>query len=370
MLDVPVARAGAVRIDWCPVERLPELQAFLDTYWRRGHVLARDEPLLRWQHGLAQGGERLSVLIAEEGGRLVGSLGLIARDVGLAGTRRPGAWLTTWVAVPEFRNRLVGVQLIQRVITGDYGLVGTIGQNAVARQLLTALGFDIWDDIPRWVRVISPKALTRLLGPASRDVRPHALEPGPPAASSIRLVRWSEAIAERWDAAWQERFAPRLLGTWRDADYLRWRYVEHPRFRYAVHFAQERTSGALTGLLVYRLETVRDRQVKVLRIVELLSEGAAGGVLGRAVLQAGEEEGVALADFYCTAADYAAPLEAVGFVREDTLPVRLPSRFQPLEGSREPLGGAFWMAPELSRRRSPSPGLYVTRADCDQDRPN
>ena len=190
---------------------------------------------------------------------------------------------------------------------------------------------------------------------------------------SLLVAGWGEDIAARWDRAWSERFAFRLVGTWRDAAYLRWRYVDHPRFDYAVRFAEDRRTGSLKGLLVYRVETVQDRSEKVMRVLEFLADEDAGRVLSASLVKAGEDAGVAFADFYCTSSDLAGPLEAAGFVHEETLPERLPGLFQPLDHSRTGLTGAFWVNPGVSqdsRALLQSPSLYFTRSDCDQDRPN
>ena len=85
-----------LRIDWLPVSRLEELQAFVDEHWRRGHVLARDAELLRWQHRRRADPETLAVLLAEEDGRIAAMLGWIEFDAcvgmpGLHSVRPPGS---------------------------------------------------------------------------------------------------------------------------------------------------------------------------------------------------------------------------------------------------------------------------------------
>jgi hypothetical protein len=107
--------------------------------------------------------------------------------------------------------------------------------------------------------------------------------------------------------------------------------------------------------------------------VEFLSDDVAADLLGSAVLQDALEAGVAFADFYCTSEKLAKPLEASGFVREDLIPQPLPNLFRPLEFERERLNGALWVKPGCSIDQDglwTSDELYLTRSDCDQDRPN
>ena len=228
----PAAAAEAVRIDWCPVTRVTALQELIDTHWQRGHVLARDETLLRWQYPRAEDPDRLSVLLAEEADLPVGMLGIIPFGFGVKGRRLSGAWLTMWLTVPERRGQRAGLRLLQRALTGEYDMVGTLGFNERTRGVYQALRFHVRRQVPRWVRVVSPEALGALPGEAAEPYpveartawaatarRPVLSTP----AASVRLLPWSDQTAARWDQSWKEKFAPQLVGTWRDSSYLRWR---------------------------------------------------------------------------------------------------------------------------------------------------
>lgn len=39
-----------VTIELCPSADAPALMRYIDENWRQGHILARDEGLLRWQY--------------------------------------------------------------------------------------------------------------------------------------------------------------------------------------------------------------------------------------------------------------------------------------------------------------------------------
>ena len=378
-----LSNTDRLQIDWCPTERIPTLQEFIDIHWKRGgHILARDAKLLRWQYEFPEDDQRLSVLVAQQDNATLGMLGLIHFGFCMRGERLPGAWLTTWLSVPETQAPRVGLRLLQKVLTDDYTMVGTLGGNAIAQRILGALRFDLRDSIPRWVRVISTSKLESLLAERAEPYPPEAWAAWRATAqrsmicvpgSSLRVVNWTEDNAERWDQTWRERFAPALQGTWRDADYLRWRYVDHPRFQYVLRFAEDTAKGVLTGLLVYRVETVDGRDEKVLRVVDFLSDENVGSLLSAVLVEAGEAEGVAFADFSCTSGNFIGPLEAVGFAPEKMLPARLPRLFQPLDFTTAPLTGAFWVKPAISNNSRSffrSPSLYFTGSDCDQDRPN
>jgi GNAT superfamily N-acetyltransferase len=328
----------AVEIDWWPVARLGELQELIDGHWRSGHVLARDAELLRWQHGDGDG--RLSVLGAYEDGRPVGMLGFIEFDACVGDERVRGGWMTTWLVVPEARGGGLGLRLVEHVLGSRYEFIGALAANSATRHVLGRYGF-AERGMHRWVRVFDVAALRRLLADAGYP-------------------------EEAWDA-WSRPAEPKvassdllqgMIGACRDEAFLRWRYEEHPRFRYEVLRDE-------SGFAAYRLERVRDSEATVMRIVDFRG----GSSLAQALAAAAGRAGVVFADFSCTSAQAGASLEAAGFQREDRLPAELPGRFQPLDFSDRPIVSCFWAVDRLGVDFQ-SDDLYVTRADSDLDRPN
>jgi GNAT superfamily N-acetyltransferase len=313
----------SVRLDWLPLARLAELQEFVDEHWRRGHVLARDAELLRWQHRSRSDPERLSVLVAEEDGRLVAMLGWIEPDACAGDERVPGGWMTNWLVVPEARGRGLGLALVEHALGTAYELVGALGANAATRHVLGGAGF-VEVGMHRWVRVFDEDALRELLG--GREL------PRP------------EAPPELGDGNG-------FVGACRDAEFVRWRYEEHPRFRYDV----------VDDFAAWRIERIAGSSAKVARIVDFLGDEH----LARRVAEEADRAGVVFADFSCTSARFGRPLEAAGFVPDPGLP----GRFQPLDFSDRPIVSCFWAAPRLDVDFAAG-DLYVTRADSDLDRPN
>jgi hypothetical protein len=358
-----------MRIDWLAADEIEELQAFIDERWRRGHPLAYDERLLRWQYGFPDDSERLSVLVARESGAVVGMLGLILVPFALGGRRCSGAWLTTWIATPEARRGQGGLRLLQRALEEPFGFVGTIGANDTALRILRALGFSVRASIPRWVRVVSDEALERLLGGRSSGYgRPSSPLPS---AGGLRVETWGEESGGRWDELWERRLAPELVGPWRDAEYLRWRYLEHPRVSYAVRVAHD-VDGAVRGLAVHRLVDVAGTAGRVMRMVELHGDAEAMTALVSDTIAVAEREDVAYAEFFCSAGAVGEPLEACGFTLEAAPTHELPSLLEPVSlQSPAGLTGAFRAGPGLGGESAvfQSDAVYVTRGDCDQDGP-
>jgi hypothetical protein len=363
--------AAPVEVAWAAPGDVAEIQGFLDAHWKRGHVLARDAELLRWQHRSPRGPDALEIVTARDAdGALLGLLGIVAGDVTVRGARRPAAWLTTWIVPPEHRHRQVGLRLLRHVLRNDDTLVGTLGGNEITQRLLGGLRFAVSASVPRWTRPVDAGALERLLAAGPRPTSGRRV---PPRAAAPAGVEVRELDPAAWDAAWLRDWAPRLVATWRDAAHLRWRYLEHPRLRYEVRTAAEPGGGL--GLLVYRVIDVADAGVRVVRVLDLLAEpgGVAGPALLDHVLDRAERERAAFAELWCTSTRVAAPLEAAGFTREDAVEEPLPALFSPLDFRRPRLSAAVRAPIDLVADSTALLGdadVYLTRADCDQDRPN
>jgi hypothetical protein len=214
--------------------------------------------------------------------------------------------------------------------------------------------------MPRWVAIPDPSAYARLVGAEAADEA--GVSRSPRADASVNVVTCDGAVSPGWEGAWHDRFEPTFVGACRDADYLRRRYLDHPRFRYEVAFALDGVASPV-GLSVYRVERERDSAIPAVRIVELLGEPEVQQALAERILDEATRVGAAFADFYCTSVGAGAGLERAGFVPERFFGRTIPSRLQPYDPSRTSLSVALRLGDvDIDE-------VYVTRSDCDQDRP-
>lgn len=367
------------------------LMHFIGAQWSAGHVLSRDEPLLRWQfdpdvlRGRTTPGP--TVLLAWLGSEIVGMLGLTGFDLNAGGERYPAMWLSHWFAAPAYRAYNVALRLMWAARELGVEAIGTLGANEASTKLLTRVGLEVIPSLPRWVGVFDTEAAAELvcvanpglgLADAVQLCRSHVVlwPAADRAMDALRAAGWSPATAAAWDRFWNETLAPKLVGASRDAAYLRWRYVGHPRFEYQMRFAQRDSDGAVEGIAVLRIEQVRGRAARVVRIVEFLASAAAENSLVRWVLEAGRDSGVTMGDFYCSSAPAAQALARAGFRREAATSegtAAFPSRFQPLEPGHFPMTTLVRL-PQAWRgtlgRLASDGRLYITKSDGDQDRPN
>jgi GNAT superfamily N-acetyltransferase len=336
-----------MRIDWLKRDRIPDLQRFIDTEWRRGHVLARDAELLAWQHERRDDPSRLALLVAEDEGALLGMLGFIEFDACVREDRVRGGWMTNWLVIPEARGRRLGLALVEAALGAEYEFIGALAANSATEHILGRYGFAT-RGLQRWVRVFDVEALRELV----------AAKPYPDAAWQAWARGQTQRLStESGSEPQTSTMSDAAVAACRDAAFLQRRYEQHPSFRYELL----RDSS---GFAAYRIEQVRDSSLKVMRIVDFLG----GPGLAAKVAETAQAAGVLLADFSCTSARFGAALEEAGFQREDRLPAELPGRFQPLDFSDRPIVSCFWAASRLEVDFG-ADDLYVTRADSDLDRP-
>lgn len=381
-----------ITISRCRDDEVADLRRFIGEHWRRGHILARDEALLRWQYDPRRSRDEKNwpgptILLAKEDGRIVGMLGLILSEMNVRGQALPGAWLAVWLSLPEVRKHGVGLKLLDAAWKPPgCEAVFVIGINEQVKRIYAGLGYEILDDVPRYVAVGDPRRAAALMlsidaNADAGSVEAHCDEIIVSENQTHEGNRQVEAVAHPglfdadWDAAWAQRFAPALIGTNRDSTYLNWRYVNHPSFDYECRVARDARSGELHGLAVFRVEQIRGRGEQVLRVVEFLATPEGGPPLAGAVAEAMRRHDVVFADFYCTCGKMATPLEAVGFrveSHEGERPV-LPCRLQPLEAGVFKMMGAIRLAEQWRERGGlmvPSGDLCLTKSDGDMDRAN
>jgi len=319
----------ALEVDWSRAEDLPLLQRLVDAHWRKGHVLARDPDLFRWQYRVPGDSRQLSVLVARLRGEPIGFLGVVRTPFCNSGEIVPGGWLAMWFVTPEARSTQAGLALVLEALR-EFEVVACLGLNETAEAILHRLGFEVMPRLPRFVS--------------------ESME-----GSKAKVVEWSDTAAEAWERTWLEKIAPNFVGTARDAAFLRWRYVDHPTYHYIVRFAED-----ASALVVYRVENVPGREARVVRFVEAVGNPReAAHLVGHALA---ENQDAWLADFTCVTPDDAEPFLRAGFAPESSLREPPPDRFQPPERSRRGLWAAFHGVEDAA--------VYATRADGDQDRPS
>jgi hypothetical protein len=372
----------------CREQDVPAIMAFIHDHWAKNHILSRNEALVRWQYDSSLRGDcdgPPSILLAWSGDRIVGMLGLTYMRWLQGGRTYRGAWTSHWFVAPEFRRSQLSLSLIRRAGQLGAELIGSVGINDLAMSLIRNIGYEPIDEIPRWVGVIDPKKTAALIQATTVGLggdelltacrgRAIAQRGDQQMLDMWKIAEWTDADADDWNAFWDADLSANFTGPVRDTAHIQWRYLRHPTFQYRVLVARHRSSNVVGGLAVTRMETVKGRTERVLRILELLTnDRSATDALLRHLVSDARDAEVAFADFYCTRRIEG--LAEAGFQVEQLQTNRfpIPLRLQPLEPGGRPLNTAVRLPSpvrgslqqQLSRNE-----LYLTKSDGDQDRPN
>jgi hypothetical protein len=365
-------------------DEYPRIAAFLNDYWAKGHIYVRDKDLFDWTFRRQTHWDEsdYSFALAEDNGELVGILGGIPFGFNSFGNSARGIWIANYVIRPDHRRGPTALQLLGMFRRPSMQAVVAFGINPATSSIYRVLRGEVLPYIPRRV-IVFPGATDRmiqLLRLTYSDWSPErattlaerlSLDALPPAVTT-----YGEMLPVDWDTLDWPAIAAETIGTARDSQYLKWRYLEHPRFKYQIITVAD---GTRTGLLIWRLETIRraagetredvDRIGRVLEFLPVSPDNA------RDLLAVGlrrmHDAGALGADFYGYHSEMNRYLDESGFVATSGIPDGdlIPSRFQPLDGKGGGILSAVFLQTPAPSFNGSSP-WYWTKSDSDQDRPN
>lgn len=185
------------------------------------------------------------------------------------------------------------------------------------------------------------------------------------------LSDFSELPTEPWDNFYWTTIAPTHMGPAREAKYLQWRFGDIPIFKYRILAAKH--DGKTIGLLVFRVEQVRGRCEKVIRIVDFVANADAADALAQAAAEKGMQERAVLVDFFCTHKRYNDALEKVGFIDATTNKGQdywFPYLFQPMDFGYTKLNCAWWLRDMDLKTPHARDDMALMKGDYEFDRPN
>lgn len=366
-------------------DEYPRISQFLDVYWAKNHVYVRLPQLFEWTFGRKNLWEHdgYSFALAEDKGEIVGILGGIPFVFNCLGRKSHAVWIVNYMVRSDYRRGPTALRLLD-MFRRPSGTVISFGNNSAVEPFYRALHARILSDIPRHF-VILPEAVGRMANLLRMTYPDWSADRAEELARVFQLadlsqvsVRSPNALPSSWDQHDWRRFASQTIGAVRDADYLTWRYKKHPCFPYRFITAPE---GDLTGLAVWRLETIRratpqglDEVDQLGRLVEFLPASRTNAkdllsLLWRELAEAGALG----ADYYGYYGETRMWLHEFGFLGTDSHPdgQAIPARFQPLQSKGGSILSAVFVQDEVPMCSADSQCVwYWTKSDSDQDRPN
>lgn len=322
---------------------------FFENVYAPGHILTVPEHL-RWQftdHPQADGDHRS--LILDDGSRIAGFLGIIPARTKVGEHSRIAGWCANLVASPDVRNRGAGAVLL-REAAKRFDLLITTGYNALSAPVLEALEWKLLPPLSRWISVLR----------ADRSGAPATINSLPVASSNFAIEPVGRFGAS-WDASWQGIRRHFACTTEREAAYLNWRFIDHPKIRYTVLSASDKE-----GFRGYGAVRIEDSPTLTGgRVVDLVGEDDAVSDILCTMVGHAADAGADFLDFFASGDRYATALRKAGFVPADREPYRtVPAFLLPLDRRRNDITFAV---------RQKEGGInagdwYVVKSDGDKDR--
>tara|TARA_B100000965_G_scaffold363853_2_gene346969 strand:+ start:3672 stop:4754 length:1083 start_codon:yes stop_codon:yes gene_type:complete len=354
-------------VDTFAMSDWPTMDSFLAENYRPEYIM-RDRRLFEWQFGDADAPGQANVVCAYAEDRLIGILGYKPLPLFWGGTARQtvGAWMANWMVAADHR-RGAGALIMRRLMEKFPVLLGQ-GAGDMNVPIATVLKFRIFDRIPRFVAVFDAAKMQDFIVEPDVDISA-APETGPADLDDAGALLIAAGLPEGYDPDWS--LYPGLsYGTVRSAEYLAWRYLDHPMFDYLVRAAGDAHRPAVC---IFRIERTRGGDNhRVGRLTEFFfPQDDVGARDGRRVLAAAladlRDAGCVFADHYCSANWCRPAIEAAGMQPATDLPIA--TRLSPVERRHHLQNLEIWTNP---RHGIPDglDALYVTKADGDQDRPN
>jgi len=122
----------------------PLIQKFIDTYWKKGHILSRDNKFFDYQHISSNGTVNFVVAKNSQTDKLIGILGFIPTNQFDTRNTKFKIWLALWKAIKIDSNKLVGSSMIRFIIDiYPNHIIESLGVNDNVLIIYKKLGFKV-----------------------------------------------------------------------------------------------------------------------------------------------------------------------------------------------------------------------------------
>lgn len=327
-------------------KELPEFQDYIRQAFHEKYILV-DQRYIDWQYGGR-------IYVAKDGARIIGHFGF--RDLPYKFYKESGMMriLMNLMVLEPYRLLGVGALLAKEVFNTKNKILVS-GYTPAAQKLFSHLRSD-WKEagnLSRFIAIFNPSA-TLFSGykiPVIFD---------PQISRNMFDVCEAEDIAKDFEDFWKNVRERYPIAAERTLDYLNWRFINHPFFKYSILTARHKNN--LAGYLIFRFE--EDQGFKIARIIDFVSEEAAEKSLIGKFLELAKNKKAAAADFAYSGNCYRQSLLDSGFFETaGTDFEKFPILFSPISTKKTFINIACDFNCSLG-------DCFFTKADGDQDRPN
>ena len=329
-----------VRFELCPASKVDALMTFIDRHWKKDHVFVKNRALFDWQHRNEEGGYNFVLATLDD--EIVGVLGFIPTwqfSTALKPARQ--LWLAIWKVRDDIGLPGLGITLLtylRRELRAE--TICSLGLSQQVVPIYRALKYQV-GQLDHYVFFHQRRTSFQLVQPPDDyhvDCTVNDLVCS--RVSDVSMLKGRESLF---------RSKP-----YKDANYMRSRYLAHPVYAYEMVLIEG--TAAPTLLLVFRILRVNGASIG--RIVDVQGGSILDKRYNTIVSRLIEAHDLDYMDVLCNLE----PTDAAsGFKSCRTGSTVVPNYFEPFDKRRIVIDYAY---------QTDGDPLVIYRGDSDQDRPN
>lgn len=337
-----------------------QITTFIEGEWKRQIALSLPW-FYEWQfkQSPSNKGKDHSVVVVDDDS-VHGFIGLNTRNFFLDGQSFKGAELTTWMVSEKVRGKGYAKKMLS-LLQEKYDVLVGMGITEMAVSVYTQLGFKYVRYIPRFVRIFNLERIesfSQISELGKKLIRQYGSLP--------RTVYRAKTITSH-EAGKETEFLHHNFNCFsRSSAYLKWRYSSHPVYQYQFFRIESARESAIVVLRIEEKETL-----KILHVVDLypVSFSVLPAVISF-LEDFGKECNADFSDFFCTSDRLGHVFWELGwFSTLNDYFVQVPSLYYPIEMRTPPTTSLSLWARSNQRSMLDMNHLYLTKGDCDLDRP-
>lgn len=309
---------------------------FIDTYWRKGHILGNNRSFFEYEHLLPEG---VSYVISEdEFGQINAILGYIPY-----GRKERDVMTVMWKA-NHTANPSLGLELFEFLRdNGNVRIMASPGSNPKLERLYNYLGYG-FGKMVQWYRLHRQEDyfIARI---EDREI-PETVS----VASYVSLNNWND-VEKKFDF---DRYTNQVK-PYKEAWYIKKRYFEHPIYKYDI-YGIEGKEQKVSLLVVFRVINVKG--INIIRLIDCIGDftfmGSISGLLDN-LLEKYEAEYVDCYEVGINEED----MKRAGWKKTADSGNVIPNYFEPFIQKNIDI---YYFSSE--------PDIVLFKGDGDQDRPN
>lgn len=232
---------------------IEKIMLFIDKYWRKDHILARDRKLFEWQYGADN--NKLNIVIGtDEDGKIQGMLGFVPYDK----TDDKDIALALWKANPS--TGFLGVRLIKYLMNNEpHREIVCPGINLkTTSKIYEYVGMKV-STMSQWYRLAKKDTykIAKVVDTTIPEFKNDSYINLVPIDTENGLKKACESVLDK-------KMVP-----FKSESYLLWRYINHPEYQYKI-FTTKDNGDEKGALFVFRIQECNGS--KALRMIDCIGD--------------------------------------------------------------------------------------------------